>query len=87
LSYFLSKETVNTLGKEARFESLDSLQRFSGDLRRYCWESSEIIDGFAEEWFSKYKWQEKLDFEHFATFAWAALKKFSNEIGREHEGA
>jgi hypothetical protein len=87
LSYFLSKETVNTLGKGERFESLDSLQRFSGELRRYCWESSEIIDSFAEEWFSKYRWQEKLDFEHFSNFTWATLKKFSAEIGREHEAA
>lgn len=87
LSYFLSKETVNTLGKNERFESLDSFQRFSGELRRYCWESSEIIDSFAEEWFSKYKWQEKLDFEHFSNFTWATLKKLSAEIGREHERA
>lgn len=85
LSYFLSKETVNTVGKDGRFDSLDSLQRFSGELRRYCWESSKIIDSFAEEWFSKYKWQEKLDFEHFSNFTWATLKKFSSEIGREHE--
>jgi hypothetical protein len=85
LSYFLSKETVNSVGKDERFESLDSLQRFSGELRRYCWESSEIIDSFAEEWFSKYKWQDKLDFEHFSNFTWATLKKFSAEIGREHE--
>jgi len=87
LSYFLSKETVNTLGKGERFDSPESLQRFSGELRRYCWESSEIIDSFAEEWFSKYKWQEKLDFEHFSNFTWATLKKFSAEIGREHEEA
>lgn len=56
-----------------------------GDLRRYCWESSKIIDSFAEEWYSKYKWQEKLVDLHVATFVWAAIKKFSAEIGREHQ--
>ncbi len=85
LSYFLSKETVNAVGLNERFESLDSLQQFMGDLRRYCWESSKIIDSFAEEWYSKYKWQEKLDDPHVATFVWAAIKKFSAEIGREHQ--
>lgn len=85
LAYFLSKETVNVLGPNGRFDSLDSLQNFLGDLRRYCWESSKIIDTFAEEWYSKYKWHEKLDFPHVATFVWAALRKFSSEIGREHE--
>lgn len=85
LSYFLSKETVNVLGAKGRFESLDSLHQFLGDLRHYCWESSKIIDSFAEEWYSKYKWQEKLDFPHVAHFVWAALRKFSSEIGREHE--
>jgi hypothetical protein len=85
LAYFLSKETVNVLGQNERFGSLDSLRYFLGDLRRYCWESSQIIDSFAEEWYSKYRWQEKLDLAHMATFAWAAIKKFSGEIGREHE--
>ena len=85
LAYFLSKETVNVLGQNERFDSLDSLQHFMGDLRRYCWESSQIIDSFAEEWHSKYKWQEKLDLPHIATFVWAAIRKFSDEIGREHE--
>ncbi len=85
LSYFLSKENVNVVGPNARFESVDSLQRFMGDLRRYCWESSKIIDSFAEEWYSKYKWQHKLDAPHFATFVWATLRKFATEIGREHE--
>jgi hypothetical protein len=84
LGYFLSKETVNVLGRHERFESLDSLQHFTGDLRRYCRESSQIIDSFAQEWYSKYKWQEKLDLSHIATFVWAAIKKFSDEIGREH---
>jgi hypothetical protein len=85
LAYFLSKEAVNVLGQNERFGSLDSLQHFLGDLRRYCWESSQIIDSFAEEWYSKYKWQDKLDLAHIATFAWAAIRKFSGEIGREHE--
>ncbi len=85
LAYFLSKETVNVLGPKGRFDSLDSLQNFLGDLRRYCWESSKIVDTFAEEWYSKYKWQEKLDLPHVARFVWAALRKFSSEIGREHE--
>ncbi len=84
LAYFLSKETVNVLGPKG-FDSLDSLQNFLGDLRRYCWESSKIIDSFAEEWYSKYKWQERLDLPHVARFVWAALRKFSSEIGREHE--
>jgi hypothetical protein len=47
LGYFLSKETVNVLGPHERFESLDALQHFTGDLRRYCRESSQIIDSFA----------------------------------------
>ena len=85
LAYFVSKETVNVLGPKGRFDSLDSLQNFLGDLRRYCWESSKIIDSFAEEWYSKYKWQENLDLPHVARFVWAALRKFSSEIGREHE--
>ncbi len=75
---FLSKESVNVVGAGGRFESVDSLQRFMGDLRRYCWESSKIIDSFAEEWYSKYKWQQKLDLPHVATFVWAALKKIRN---------
>ncbi len=85
LAYFVSKETVNVLGKRERFESLDSLQQFMGELRHYCWESSAIIDSFAEDWYSKHKWQEKLDPPDVATFVWAALRKFSAEIGREHE--
>jgi len=87
LAYFLSKENVNFVGPNARFESIDSLQRFMGDLRRYCWESSKIIDTFAEEWYSKYKYQQKLDLPHLATFVWASLRKFATEIGREHAGA
>jgi hypothetical protein len=87
LSYFLSKENVNAVGPSERFESVDSLQRFMGDLRRYCWESSKIIDSFAEEWYSKYKWQQKLDVPHFATFVWASLRKFATEMGREHGDA
>ena len=85
LAYFLSKETVNVLGQSERFDSLDSLQRFMGDLRRYCWDSSQIIDSFAEEWYSKHKWQARLDVPDIATFVWAALRKFSSEIGREHQ--
>ena len=85
LSYFLSKENVNVVGPNERFESVDSLQRFMGDLRRYCWESSKIIDSFAEEWYAKYKWQQKLDAPHFATFVWASLRKLATEIGREHD--
>ncbi len=84
LAYFLSKETANVLGPKG-FDSLDSLQIFLGDLRRYCWESSKIIEAFAKEWYSKNKWQEKLDLPHVARFVWAALRKFSSEIGREHE--
>jgi hypothetical protein len=84
LAYFLSKETVNVLGPKG-FDSLDSLQSFMGDLRRYCWESSKIIDVFAEEWYSKHKWQEKLEPQHVASFVWAAIRKFAAEIGREHD--
>jgi hypothetical protein len=87
LAYFLSKESVNVVGPDGRFGSLDSLQQFMADLRRYCWESSKIVDSFAEEWYSKYKWQQKLDPPHFATFVWASLRKFATEIGREHGGA
>ncbi len=86
LSYFLSKENVNTVGPNGRFDSVDSLQHFMGDLRKYCWESSQIIDSFAEEWYSKYKWQHQLDLPHFATFVWASLRKVATEIGREHGG-
>jgi hypothetical protein len=84
LAYFLSKETVNHVGRAERFEVLTASQDFLAELRRYCWESSEIIDSFAEEWYSKYKWQEKLDLQHMAAFVWASLRKFSAEIGREH---
>jgi hypothetical protein len=84
LAYFLAKETANVLGLKG-FDSLDSLQSFLGDLRRYCWESSKIIDDFAEEWYSKNKWQERLDLPHVGGFVWAALRKFAAEIGREHE--
>jgi hypothetical protein len=86
LTYFLSMETVNSIGAHERFESVDHLQQFAGQLRRYCWESSKIIDSFAEEWYSKYRWQERLDREHVATFVWAVLRKFSSEIGRENIG-
>ncbi len=87
VAYFLSKEAVNVLGPGSRFESVDSLQDFMGGLRRYCWENSKIIDSFAEEWYSKHKWQERLDPPHVSGFVWAALKKLSLEIGREHESA
>jgi hypothetical protein len=87
LAYFLSKENVNLVGPDGRFDSVVSLHHFMADLRRYCWESSKIIDSFAEQWYSKYKWQQQLDLPHFTTFVWASLRKFAAEIGREHSSA
>lgn len=83
LLYFLSKESVNNLGPTERFESLESVHELSRELEAYCRESSVIIHSFAEQWYSKYKWQQKLDLQSIENFTRAALRKFSVEIGRE----
>lgn len=81
LRYFLSFELGNHVGAAGRFDSLESAERFNRDLARYTHRVSELVERFAEGWYSKQLWEEEaISQEAVRRFLHVAFRKFQQQL-------
>lgn len=84
LSYFLSYELGNEVGPDHRFESLDDAEAFGRQLDRYTHRISELVEDFAEGWYSKEHWEEgHISQDAARRFLHVAFRKFRQQLELE----
>jgi hypothetical protein len=82
LSYYLSRELSNHVGRTQRFESVESHREFSKAFDLYVRQSVSIADEFTPGWFGKARFNKTLDRESVGHYAHVALKKISSEFAK-----
>jgi len=82
LKFIVDKEVSNYVGLAHTLSSPSSVNKFHEDLDRYCYETSLIVKGFAQGWFSKLNWQTGYDIAEQETkgFTAYALEKIQMEL-------
>lgn len=86
LRYFLSFEVGNHIGQRSRFKSLDSAEQFNSDLDAYAHQVSELVDEFAQGWYSKQLWEQKsISAEAVTKFLHVAFRKLQQQLENEAE--
>ncbi len=83
LKYIISKEAPNNVGAGYKFEDVSSLSDFNAALEAYCYQSSKIVEKFAEGWYSKKNWQGDILEQDVKGFVAVAVDKVRDEIARE----
>ena len=84
LRYFLSFELGNHIRKDGRFPSLDSAEEFNRDLDSYVHQVSELVDEFAQGWYSKHLWEHgSISEEAVSRFLHIAFRKLQQQLENE----
>ncbi len=80
--YVTDKEASNYIGVGKAIAGSAEAVQFQNDLKRYCFESSKIIEDFAAGWFSKQNWKSKRKITEQSTqrFTSYALQKLQMEL-------
>jgi hypothetical protein len=81
LTYFLSRELSNHVGRPRRFANIQKHLEFNRTLNRYCQQAAMIVKEFAGGWFSKANSEGGIDSGKARIFAYSALKKIGDELG------
>lgn len=84
LKFLISKEAPNNVGIGSKFEGVSELSDFNEALKAYCYQSSKIVEKFAEGWYSKKNWQGDILEQDVKGFVVVAVDKFRDEIAREN---
>lgn len=82
LTYFLSRELSNHVGKDERFINIKEHSEFNAALEHHCRQASRIVEDFAGGWYSKANFEERLTPEESAKFIHIALKKIRGELAQ-----
>ena len=85
LIFILSKEAPNSVGINSKFEDVSNLSDFNSVLEAYCYQSSKIVEKFAEGWYSKKNWEGDIQELDVKGFVAVAVEKFRDELAREHK--
>ena len=82
LNYFLSKTLGTQVGEGQRFATTNQVTEFESAMRRHCEESSEIMEKFAAEWFSKRRFLGggTISRDTVDRFAWYGMQKMRLEL-------
>ena len=84
LRYFLSFELGNHIGRNSRFPSLDSAEDFNRNLESYAHQVSELVDEFAQGWYSKQLWEHGSVSEQAVNrFLHMAFRKLQQQLENE----
>jgi hypothetical protein len=81
LTYFLSRELSNHVGRGQRFANIYEHLEFNRALDRYCRQAARIVKEFAGGWFSRANFEGGIDLEKAKIFTYAALIKITDELG------
>lgn len=82
LTYFLSRELSNHVGRGQRFANIQEHSDFNQALDLYCRQAARIVQEFAGGWFSKTNYEGGIDLKKAGDFAFVALKKIRAELGK-----
>jgi hypothetical protein len=85
LSFFISKESLNSVGSGQKFQDLSELSRFNAAVEGYCYQSAKIVEQFAGGWYSRRNWQGGISETDAKAFTAVAIRKLAGEIARERE--
>lgn len=87
IQFITDKEVSNYIGPEKPIKNNNQLVYFREDLYRYCYETSKIIEDFADGWFSKHSWESnnKISEKETSSFTSYALKKLQMELQKGTE--
>lgn len=82
LEYFLSKTIGTQIGESQRFATTNQVALFKNALMTHCQESSEIVERFSGEWFSKNYYTDDGDISDKKTYGFGAyaMKKMRDEL-------
>jgi hypothetical protein len=82
LTYFLSRELSNHVGRGQRFVNIQEHSAFNQALDIYCRQAARIVEEFAGGWFSKTHYEGGIDLKKAGDFAFVALKKIRSELAK-----
>lgn len=82
LTYFLSRELSNHVGRGQRFANIQEHSAFNQALDVYCRQAARIVKEFAGGWFSKTHYEGGIDLKKAGDFAFVALKKIRSELAK-----
>lgn len=82
LTYFLSRELSNHVGRGQRFANIQEHSAFNQALDLYCRQAARIVEEFAGGWFSKTHYEGGIDLRKAGDFAFVALKKIRSELAK-----
>jgi len=82
LTYFLSRELSNHVGRGQRFANIQEHSAFNQTLDLYCRQAARIVKEFAGGWFSKANYEGGIDLKKAGDFAFVALKKIRDELAK-----
>ena len=82
LTYFLSRELSNHVGRDQRFRNVNQHTDFLTALEVHCKQASRIVEDFAGEWFSKANFEGGITPEKAAGFIHVAVGKIRDELAR-----
>jgi hypothetical protein len=82
LSYFLSRELSNHVGRGQRFANIQEHSAFNQALDIHCRQAARIVEEFAGGWFSKTHYEGGIDLKKAGDFAFVALKKIRSELAK-----
>jgi len=83
LSYYLSRELSNHVGPDARFPTLTAHREFNEAFDLYVRQTVSIADEFTPAWFSKAKYEQRLDYDSVSRYSHVAFKKIREEFTRK----
>jgi len=82
LTYFLSRELSNHVGRGQRFANIQEHSAFNQAIDLYCRQAARIVQEFAGGWFSKTNYEGGIDLKKASDFAFVALKKIRDELAK-----
>jgi hypothetical protein len=82
LTYFLSRELSNHVGRGRQFANTQEHLEFNRALNRYCQQAVRIVKEFAGGWFSKASYEGGIDLQKAGDFTFVALKKIRDELAK-----
>jgi hypothetical protein len=85
LTYYLSRELSNHVGRGRRFANIYDHIEFNQALNRYCQQAARIVKEFAGGWFSKANYEGGIDLKKAGDFAFVALKKIRDELKKSDQ--
>ena len=85
LTYWVSRELPTHVGEGRRFDSAAEQRAFQDAVGIHARQASRIVETFAGGWFSKARYEGRLDRENTAKFVAYALKKMRTELRQGSE--